>query len=295
MTPHPSNLYHMPAEWAPHDACLMQYPHNPSTFRLPQAKAQFLQIAKAIATDGEEPVIIFCPTERDASEVQQQLKADENITTKICPSNDSWCRDMGPTFVINRQEGKRLGMDWNFNAWGGIYSDFRQDQLVAQRMCDILNREMKILTTAQKVPVVLEGGSFHVDGEGTVLTTKECLLNANRNPKKSQQELAAIICEHLGAKKIIWLPHGVDGDEDTNGHVDNFACFLKPGHIILSWTDNQENDNVNYERCRAALKLLEQEKDAQGRRLTIHKLQLPPPIVSTCTIVNNASEKALSV
>jgi agmatine deiminase len=280
---HPAGLYLMPAEWAPHDACLMQYPHNANTFRLPKAREEFLQIAQAIANDGEEPVVIFCPNHDDATEVHQKLQ-DKNprITTSVCPSDDTWCRDMGPTFVIRREEGiipKRIGIDWDFNAWGEIYENYQQDQLVAQRACDVLN-EMNIPTAVHKIPIVLEGGSIHVDGEGTILTTKECLLNENRNPTKSQQELETILCEALGANKVLWLPNGVDGDDDTNGHIDNFACFWKPGHIILSWTDDQVNDKVNYERCRTALKLLEQETDAKGRSLTVHKLQLPPPIVS---------------
>ena len=136
------------------------------------------------------------------------------------------------------------------------------------------------------MPIVLEGGSFHSDGLGTILTTKECLLNQNRNPAKSQTELETILCDTLGATKIIWLPNGLDGDADTNGHVDNFACFLKPGHVLLSWTDDDEYDKVNYDLCRAALKVLEQETDAQGRPLTVHKLHLPPPIVSLLPLEN---------
>jgi agmatine deiminase len=161
---------------------------------------------------------------------------------------------------------------------------------VAQRMCQQLNSIMNhhhhhhhhcYPTGCRKVPIVLEGGSIHVDGEGTLLTTEQCLLNENRNPTKTLEELESILSEALNVQKIIWLPHGVDGDEDTDGHVDNFCCFVAPGHVILSWTDDDKNDAENYARCRVAMKLLEQETDAKGRTLTVHKLYLPPPIVST--------------
>ncbi|CAB9512569.1 Agmatine deiminase [Seminavis robusta] len=278
------NGFSMPAEWAPHDACLLQWPHNPSVFRLTQARQQFLGIAKAIATEGKETVVIFCPNEKEQAFVQEELikmeLKESTIITRVCPSDDSWARDMGPTFALSKNNEQRIGIDWNFNAWGEIYPDYKQDQLVAERMCQELKKE-SFPMDHRKVPIVLEGGSIHVDGEGTLLTTKECLLHPNRNPSKTQAQLEAILCEQLGVQKVVWLPLGVDGDEDTNGHVDNFACFLKPGHVILSWTDDEEQDKVNYERCREALSVLEQETDAQGRSLTVHKLYLPPPMFYT--------------
>jgi agmatine deiminase len=297
MTTPPTSFF-MPAEWAPHDACLMQYPSNPYTFRLPLAQDQFLHIAKAIATEGKEPVIIFCPTEEQAQSVQQHIHqhyllhdSDATIVTCVCPSDDTWARDMAPTFVLSSrsssqiQTPQRVGIDWNFNAWGQKYPHFEQDALVAERMCQQLKDILHYpIAECRKVPIILEGGSIHVDGEGTLLTTEQCLLNPNRNPTKTRTDLELILCETLHVQKILWLPHGVDGDEDTDGHIDNFCCFGKPGHVILSWTDDDTKDAVNYSRCRAALQLLEQEKDAQGRSLTIHKLYLPPPIVSTSTI-----------
>ena len=310
------SMYAMPAEWAPHDACLMVYPHAGFTFRLEQARREFLNIAQAIAVEGREDVVLFCPTLEMAQDVQQVIldrklllgssnnnDGDNNgndgdsdtprnkIITRVCPSDDSWARDMGPTFVVHNITNSIVGLDWDFNAWGGpdegCYWPCERDKVAAQRMCAELNATQDIPSpelTTRKIPMVLEGGSIHVDGEGTVLTTRECLLNKNRNPTKSQQEIERTLLQELGARKVIWLPHGVDGDEDTNGHVDNFACFAKPTEIVLSWTDDNVHDNVNYERCREALALLEHETDAQGRTLTIHKLPLPPPIVRYCPL-----------
>ena len=331
----------MPAEWDPHDACLMLYPRAAFTFRLQKAQREVLRLAQAIATVGQEHVVLFCSTLDIARQVQHQLLLMEEedhcsernettsnnsllfrVITRVCPSDDSWARDMGPTFVVsttnnnnNKKERSVVGLDWDFNAWGGpdegCYWPCEQDKLAAKRMCQALNdatagsssrspsqqRRLPLAAplhlTTRSIPMILEGGSIHVDGEGTILTTRECLLHKNRNPTKSQTEIEDTLQRHLlhphhHRHTILWLPHGVDGDDDTNGHVDNFACFARPGELILSWTDDHESDKVNYERCRQALAFLEQQTDARGRTLVVHKLPLPPPMVRTvlyCTVL----------
>ena len=122
-------------------------------------------------------------------------------------------------------------------------------------------------------------GSFHTDGEGTILTTEECLLNKNRNKNMSKEEIERKILNYLGATKVIWLPFGLAFDEDTNGHVDNIACFARPGEVILSWTDD-END-INRQRFEEAERVLIQEVDAKGRNLKINKLHIPSTMVSS--------------
>lgn len=125
-----------------------------------------------------------------------------------------------------------------------------------------------------------EGGSLHTDGEGTLLVTEECLLNPNRNPQLSKDTIESILKTCLGVSKVIWLPDGLDADEDTNGHVDNFCCFVKPGHVVLAWTDDKENDEENYKRCRTAEAIFSSTTDAKDRKIIVHKLGLPPPLVS---------------
>jgi len=294
----------MPAEWEAHDACFIVYPHSGFTFRLEKARQEFRKIAIAIAVEGCEDVVLFCRTRELAQEVQQivdkemqlQPSTSHKLTTRVCPSDDSWARDIGPTFVLSTTNDRNIvGLDWGFNAWGGpnegCYWPCNLDQVATSLMCKEWNniqksrysskQEQAVLLTTRKIPLILEGGSIHVDGQGTVLATKECLLNPNRNPTKSQQEIESILLQSLGANKMIWLPYGVDGDEDTNGHVDNWCCFAKPAHLVLSWTDDGDNDSINYKRCREALALLERETDARGRKLTIHKLPLPPPMVGS--------------
>ncbi len=122
---------------------------------------------------------------------------------------------------------------------------------------------------------MLEGGSIHVDGEGTLITTEECLLNRNRNPQLSREQIEQVLAEHLAIDKVIWLPHGLYNDE-TDGHVDNFCCYVRPGEVLLAWTDDP--DDPNFERCQAAMQVLEQVRDAKGRTLQVHKMPIPGPL-----------------
>ena len=186
--------------------------------------------------------------------------------------NDAWVRDSGPTFVRN-DTGEVRGVDWGFNAWGGdIYPDWSLDELVARKILEVERADL------YQADFILEGGSIHVDGEGTLLTTKECLLNPNRNPHLSQVDLETRLQNYLGIEKIIWLERGVFNDE-TNGHVDNMACFIRPGVVALTWT-NDKND-PQYERSAEAYEHLMTATDAQGRALEVHKIHQPNPMYIT--------------
>jgi agmatine deiminase len=301
--------YFMPAEWTPHAACLILYPHNPATFRVPLAQAAVRNIARAIAKEGKERVVLFCKSPAQASQLQDDLQKESEsidddpaakILIKVCPSNDTWARDTGPTFVMSRSlkhtsssastanSHRQIirGLHWDFNAYGGpeegCYWPCELDRQVAVGMCRELSatddlRQFKFDT--QSIPLILEGGSIHTDGQGTILTTKECLLHSNRNPEKSQPEIQDIVLKATGCTKMIWLEEGLANDDDTNGHIDNFACFVQPAVVILAWTDDATRDSENYRRCRVALQILESETDASGRPLTVHKLYLPSPMV----------------
>jgi agmatine deiminase len=294
----------MPAEWAPHRACLILYPHNPQTFRLGNyraqgeaqlrngnAQAQVLQVAHAICHQGHETVYLLATNDAQAQELRQTsivLASEDKIQVYVCPSNDTWVRDTGPTCcwsttatttTTDTATTQLIGLDWEFNAYGGpeegCYWPCDLDQQVARRVCHDLLQNIP----CYKVPLILEGGSIHTDGEGTLLVTKECLLHPNRNPTRSQDDIDLILKHTLGVETVLWLPLGLDADDDTNGHVDNFCCFVKPGHVVLAWTDDQVHDMGNYQRCRQAESFLLSCQDAKGRSLQVHKLQLPPPLV----------------
>jgi agmatine deiminase len=262
----------------------MTYPHNRQVWRsnCEPAGDQYRAVARAIAQF--EDVLLFCNTQELADKVRKVLDKEggaERIYCHVAPSDDSWARDPGPTFVLD--SFKRLvGIDWDFNAYGGekegCYWPCDKDKALCTKMCEAVAAQYGIYVGRHKVPLVLEGGSIHTDGEGTVLTTEECLLNPNRNPQLTKKEIEDHVLKALGCTKMIWLPHGVANDEDTNGHVDNWCMFARPGEVILSWCDDDSDEN--YKRCRESMAVLEKETDAKGRKLKVHKLPPPPPMVS---------------
>jgi len=187
-------------------------------------------------------------------------------------TNDAWIRDMGPTFLVDGRGGRR-GVDWHFTAWGGLegglYFPWDRDDRVAQKVLEIEGADR------YAAPIVLEGGSIHVDGEGTVMATEECLLNANRNPGLSREQIEQILFDHLGVQKMIWLDRGIYNDE-TNGHVDNIACFARPGVVLLSYSEDESDPQ--HAISRDAEERLQAASDAQGRSIDVVRLPSPGPI-----------------
>ena len=191
-------------------------------------------------------------------------------------NDDSWMRDCGPTFVVNGN-GEVRGIDWRFNAWGGLvdglYFPWDKDDQVAQKVCEIERKDYYSLES-----FVLEGGSIHVDGEGTLITTEACLLSEGRNSSLSKKQIEETLKEYLNIEKIIWIPQGIYLDE-TNEHVDNILHYCAPGKIVLAWTDDEKDPQ--YAMSKAAYDILSKETDAKGRKLEIFKLHTPSPIEIT--------------
>jgi len=190
-------------------------------------------------------------------------------------NNDAWMRDCGASFVIN-DEGEVRGVDWNFNAWGGLqkmmYFPWDKDELVAAKMLEIESLDR------YKAPLVMEGGSIHVDGQGSLITTEQCLLHPNRNPNLARGEIEQHLADYLNIDKIIWLPRGVYEDE-TDGHVDNLCCFARPGVVLMTWTEDKADPQ--YERSVEAYDALMSARDARGRPLEVHKIHQPDPMRMT--------------
>ena len=266
--------YFMPAEWAPHRQTWMVWPQRPDNWRDQAAPAQaaFAEVARAIARF--EPVTVCASAEQ--FHAARAALDDPRIRVVEMSSDDAWVRDTGPTFVIDGRGGLR-GVDWTFNAWGGLdgglYADWQRDDEVAQKILEI-ERCPRYRTEG----FVLEGGSIHVDGEGTLVTTEECLLNRNRNPHLSREQIEQVLREHLNVQRILWLPQGLYNDE-TDGHVDNFCCFVRPGEVLLAWTDDPSDPN--YPRCQAALAVLQDARDARGRSLVVHRMPIPGPLYAS--------------
>ncbi|PKM52231.1 MAG: agmatine deiminase [Firmicutes bacterium HGW-Firmicutes-7] len=265
--------FRMPAEFEVQKQVFLLWPERKDVWHHSAQKAQkvFVEVAHAIGKFEEVTVGVSEEHYEDALN-----KLGSKVRTIIMPHDDVWTRDVGPTFVIN-DRGETRGIDWKFNAWGGIdegaYYPWDKDERVASSI--IALEGVKGYHTED---FVLEGGSIHVDGEGTLLTTKECLLNNNRNPHLTQVEIEDYLRSYLSVEKIIWLDRGLFNDE-TDGHIDNICCFARPGEVILSWTDDVNNDN--YHICRSAYEVLKGSIDAKGRTIKVHKLELPQPIFIT--------------
>lgn len=218
-----------------------------------------------------------------------------NVEIFIAETDDAWARDIAPTFVVKLSqrkedaptENRRLcgkntaqpgnsarwvrAVNWEFNAWGGavdgLYASWEKDNAFAKYFCGKYGYEVY-----DAAPFVLEGGSIHSDGEGTVLVTESCLLSAGRNPSLTKEQIEEHLKQYLGAKKVLWLPRGIYQDE-TNEHVDNVCAFLRPGEVVLAWTDKR--DDPQYPLSAACMEYLARETDAKGRKLTVRKLPIP--------------------
>jgi agmatine deiminase len=259
----------MPAEFAPHSGCWMAWPERTDNWRLGAKPAQQAYAAVAEAINVTEPVTMAV-SDRQFEHCRSVLSPSVRVVE--VGTDDAWMRDTGPTFVIDGEGGRR-GVDWRFNAWGGLegglYFPWDRDERVASKVLEIEGVDR------YRAPIVLEGGSIHVDGEGTVLTTEECLLNRNRNPERSREELERALHDYLGAEKVVWLGRGVHNDE-TDGHVDNLACFVRPGIVLLTWS--QDESDPQHEISRDALDRLEAARDSRGERFEVVLVPSPGPI-----------------
>ena len=266
--------YRMPGEFEPHAGCWMAWPQRPDNWRLGAAPAQEAFAAVAEAINPSEAVTMAVS---DALFERCRAALSPSIRVVELSTDDAWMRDTGPTFVVDGDGGRR-GVDWHFNAWGGhhggLYREWDRDERVARKVLELERAER------YRAPIVLEGGSIHVDGEGTVITTEECLLNPNRNPGLSREQIEAALRDYLGAERIIWLGQGVYNDE-TDGHVDNLACFVSPGVVLLTWTDDTSDPQHAISRDAAAR--LERASDARGRGLEIIRAPAPGPLTITAS------------
>lgn len=279
LTPRPGTPaalgYRMPAEWEPHEATWLAWPHKESTWpgKLSAIPAVWIEMVRALA--AHEMVRILVDEAAPAHEVRQRLE-DAGVDLRMVSfheiaTDDAWIRDHGPIFVrrAGRQGGELAVIDWGYNAWGGKYPPWDQDDRVPSETARLLG------LPCFAPGLVLEGGSIDVNGQGTLLTSESCLLNPNRNPHLGREEIEQALCDYLGARNILWLGEGIAGD-DTDGHVDDMARFVGPS-VVVAAVEEDEKD-VNYEPLRANLRRLEAMRDQDGRPLRVVHLPMPEPI-----------------
>lgn len=256
----------MPAEWEPHDGCLMVWPARTELWgaQMPSAKHDYAAVAAAIARF--EPVIMVCPP---GSATEVRTACGPGVEALEMPVDDSWARDSGPIFVRNGETGEFSVMDFRFNAWGNRWPHEEDAQLAAR-----LAKHFGLPWVSTSF--VLEGGAFLVDGEGTVYVTEQCLLNPNRNPDLDRAEIEAELRKGLGVETVIWLPYGhtLDtGPNGTDGHIDGVAQLAGPGQLLLELPSDP--DSTEFERARENVEALAKQTDARGRAIEILALDIP--------------------
>lgn len=267
--------YAMPAEWERQAQVWMAWPERPDNWRQHAAPAQqaFALVANTVA---EHEDVTMAVSARHYEAARRLLAPRVRLVEMT--TDDAWLRDTGPSFV-RHADGEVRAVDWVFNAWGGhdggLYAPWDADDLVAGKIAEIERM------TRYRAPLVLEGGAIHVDGEGSCLTTEECLLNPNRNPALAHADIEAHLRDYLGVSTVLWLGQGVLNDE-TDGHVDNLCCFLRPGVVALAWTDDEQDPQFRISQD--ALTRLAALRDARGRRLEVIKLPIPQrPVAMSAT------------
>lgn len=265
--------FRMPAEFEKHRGTYLIWPERPDNWRLGGKPAQkaFVEVASVIGKYEPCTMVVSAAQYDNARGMLPQY-----VRVVEMSNDDSWMRDVGATFVIN-DKGTLRGVDWSFNAWGGLvdglYFPWAEDDRIAQKMC-----ELEYADRYRLDDFVAEGGNIHVDGEGTAMVTEECMMSEGRNPHLTKEEQEKILKEYLNVEKVFWIPKGIYLDE-TNGHVDNIVNFVKPGEVVLAWTDNESDPQ--YAISKEVLEYLEKQTDAKGRKLTIHKLHVPNPVLIT--------------
>ena len=266
--PTPSKLgYRMPAEWQRHTATWLTWPKDPETWpnRVPQVEEIFLQMMAALAP--HEIVNLLVDDAQAEADVRARcvFSGAENIHCHQIPTVDSWIRDYGPNFLVNDRNQLAYN-DWIFNAWGNKYEELKQDDSIPARL-------ESLLQAPRFTPgIVMEGGSIEVNGAGCVLTTEQCLLNANRNPHLRKDEIEEYLKSYLGVERVLWLGEGIVGD-DTDGHIDDIARFVAPNVIVCAVEDDPED--ANYKLLQDNLQRLRAMTDAQGSAFEIVTLPMP--------------------
>lgn len=261
--------YRVAAEWEPHAATWLSWPHRLATWPgkflpIPRLYLRLVQTLAAV-----EPVHVLAGG-HPMAQCRVLLAGIPTVTLHDIPTDDAWIRDSGPTFLVGAPGSPPALVDWGHNAYGGKYVPYFHDDAIGRRIARKLGR------VCYEPGMILEGGSIDVDGRGTLLTTEECLLNPNRNPELSRAEIEQCLCKFLGVRKTLWLGRGIVGD-DTDGHIDELARFVAPQTVVAAVEDNPHD--ANYASLQENLRRLRSFTDADGKPLEIISLPMPQPVV----------------
>jgi agmatine deiminase len=267
--------YRWPAEWERHASTWLSWPKNPATWpdHFESVPGEFAQFVRTLAQ--LEPVNILAGGQPVMQQARELVGDVPHVTLHDIETNDAWCRDHGPTFLARsqgsgargRESGEKALVDWEYNAWGGKYPPFDKDREVPRRIAELQGRRLFA------PGIILEGGAIDGNGLGTVLTTKSCLLNPNRNPHLSQADVERYLRDYLGLSKVLWLTGGEIVGDDTDGHIDQIARFVSPRTVVVSVCDDPKDDN--YAPTRLNWNELCKLTDQDGQPLSLVPLPLP--------------------
>jgi agmatine deiminase len=263
----------MPAEWAPHQATWISWPHKRESWPGKFEPVEPVMVQAVAALSRSETVRINVLDRRHEEHVQQLLEGRvprDRVVFHRFPTNDAWCRDHGAIFVTRRDEpGAALALDFRFNSWGGKYPPFDLDDAVPPQMGAALG------VPCHRVDMVLEGGSIDVNGAGALLTTEQCLLNPNRNPQMTQAMIEQLLRDTLGVQQIVWLGEGIVGD-DTDGHIDDLTRFVAEDTVVT--VVERDRRDANYEPLAENRERLDNVRLQDGRPLRVIELGMPRPV-----------------
>ena len=267
--------YSFPAEWAPHRATWLSWIHKEESWpgKLHTAYPPYIEFIKALTPTERVCINVASGPLREAAEkMLREAGADMSLIDLFDhPTNDAWCRDHGPAFLLNEQAADRkVIVDWGYNAWGGKYPPFDLDDVVPTRVAEAL--QLPVFYPE----IVMEGGSVEFNGAGTILTTRACLLNENRNPHLNQEQIETYLREYYGQEHILWLEDGIVGD-DTDGHIDDLTRFVNEDTVVTVVEEDPTDDN--YHILKDNLEALKKMRLHDGRSLNIVELPMPRPVV----------------
>jgi len=269
------NGYFFPAEWHPHKATWLSWPHKEESWpgKIESIYIPYCTFIKTIA-EGEDVCINVASTAHQNVAAHHLLMVGANmdrIHFYLHPTNDAWCRDHGPAFLINPASNvPKMIVDWGYNAWGNKYPPYNLDDVIPTRIAKKLN------IPVVHPGIVMEGGSVEFNGQGTILTSTACLLNPNRNPHLNQGQIEQYLYDYYGAKQILWVDEGIVGD-DTDGHIDDTVRFVNEDTVVTVVESNTQDEN--YELLQHNLKQLKEMRLLNGKQLNIVELPMPSPVI----------------
>ncbi|MEY2793575.1 MAG: Agmatine deiminase [Bacteroidota bacterium] len=269
------NQFYFPAEWHRHEATWITFPHNDHSWQGEKLKAMYPEYFTLIREISKgERVCINVNNDDLKNFIKSQLSVyeidEKQIIFHLHATNDAWCRDHGPAFLLNKKTNEKLIVDWGYNAWGGKYPPFNDDNSLPLAIAKFKNM------ASVSPGIIMEGGSVEFNGRGTVLTSRSCLLNPNRNPHLSQSQIEDYLCKYYGVEQVLWVSDGIVGD-DTDGHIDDTVRFVNEDTVVAVVENNPNDDN--YEVLAKNLSELKQMRLLNGKPLNIVELPMPEAVI----------------